>query len=195
VSGSDLKRLKNLGGIGSGIEALAGLKNQYTASVVGQGPDFGNLTLTYFWNKYPTEFEDENNLSLVVIIKAHGLTICFPGDMEVAGWRNLLRKPDFVEAIGEVNVFVASHHGRENGCCHELFSETKLNPAIVVISDSGVEFATQETVAWYRNRVTGMTLNGERRHVVTTRRDGRILIEATPTATTVNVARRGLKWL
>ena len=49
--------------------------------------------LTYFWNKYPTDFEDENNLSLVVILRAHGLTICFPGDMEVAGWRNLLRRP------------------------------------------------------------------------------------------------------
>ena len=92
-------------------------------------------------------------------------------------------------------MFVASHHGRANGCCAELFSETKLKPVVVVISDSGIEFATQETVAWYRSRVTGMTLNGDKRHVLTTRRDGRILIEATYTATTVNVARRGLRWL
>jgi beta-lactamase superfamily II metal-dependent hydrolase len=195
VSSADLKNLKSIGGIGNGIEALVDLKSRYTVSVSGPGADFGNLTMRYFWNKYPTEFEDENNLSLVVILKAHGLTICFPGDMEIAGWKNLLRNPAFIEAIGEVNVFVASHHGRENGCCDELFSRTNLKPAIVAISDSGIEYATQETVGWYRSRVTGMNLNGERRHVLTTRRDGRILIEASPNSTTVNVTRRGLKWL
>jgi beta-lactamase superfamily II metal-dependent hydrolase len=159
VSGSDLRNLKRNGGIGNGIAALAGLKGYYTASVSGPGPNFGNLSLRYFWNRYPTDFDDENNLSLVVILKAHGLTICFPGDMEVAGWKSLLRNPAFVQAVGEVNVFVASHHGRKNGCCEELFSQTNLQPAVVVISDSGMEYATQETVGWYRNRVRGINLN------------------------------------
>lgn len=194
VSAADLRRLKRSGGIGNGIAALADLKGRYTASVSGTGPDFGNLSLRYFWNRYPADFDDENNLSLVVILKAHGLTICFPGDMEVAGWKNLLRNPAFVQAIGEVNVFVASHHGRENGCCDELFSCTNLQPAIVVISNSGIEHATQETVGWYRNRVTGINLNGERRHVLTTRRDGRVLIEATPVGTTVSAARVPVRW-
>jgi beta-lactamase superfamily II metal-dependent hydrolase len=194
VSAANLRQLKRKGGIGNGIAALADLKGRYTASVTGPGPDLGNLSLRYFWNRYPTEFEDENNLSLVVILNAFGLTICFPGDMEVAGWRNLLRNRAFVQVISEVNVFVASHHGRENGCCDELFSRTTLKPAIVVISDAGIEHATQETVSWYRNRVTGINLNGERRHVLTTRRDGRVLIEATPTGTTVNVARVPVGW-
>jgi beta-lactamase superfamily II metal-dependent hydrolase len=195
VSGGDLRKLKRNGGIGSGISALADLKSRYTASVNGPGADFGNLSLECFWNRYPTDFDDENNLSLVVILKAHGLAICFPGDMEVAGWKNLLRNPAFIQAVGEVNVFVASHHGRENGCCEDLFSQTGLKPAIVVISDSGIEYATQETVSWYRNRVTGINLNGERRHVLTTRRDGRILIDATPTSTIVSVARALVRWL
>jgi beta-lactamase superfamily II metal-dependent hydrolase len=186
VSGHDLKRLKNIGGIGPGIETLANLKNQFTpVGSSGAGPDFGSLSPSAFWNRYPVEFEDENNLSLVLILKAHGLTICFPGDMEVAGWKNLLRNPAFVEAIGNVNFFVASHHGRENGCCTELFSQTRLHPAVVAISDSGIEFATQNTVAWYRVRSKGIMLNGEQRHVLTTRRDGRILIEATPLSTMV----------
>jgi beta-lactamase superfamily II metal-dependent hydrolase len=194
VTSSDLKKLKNIGGIGQGIEALVGLKAQYTFSVSEPGPDFGNLSLQYFWNRYPENFEDENNLSLVVILRAHGLTICFPGDMEVAGWKNLLKNVDFVKAIGEVNAFVASHHGRQNGCCEELFyPNTSLKPAIVIISDSGIEHATQETVDWYRNRVTGIDLHGERRHVLTTRRDGRILIEATPGSTVVNVTRQRVR--
>jgi beta-lactamase superfamily II metal-dependent hydrolase len=144
VTGSNLRSLKNIGGIGPGIAALADLKNLYTAPVSGPGPDFGNLSVSLFWNLYPTDFEDENNLSLVVIMKAHGLTICFPGDIEVAGWKNLLKNQAFVQAIGSVNVFVASHHGRDNGCCAELFSQSGLNPAIVAISDSGIEYATRD---------------------------------------------------
>lgn len=194
VSATDLRQLKRNGGIGNGIAALADLKGRYTASVIGAGPNFGNLSLQSFWNRYPTDFDDENNLSLVVILKAFGLTICFPGDMEVAGWKRLLWNPAFVQAVGEVNVFLASHHGRENGCCEELFSQTRLSPEIVVISDSGIEHATQETVGWYRNRVRGIHLNGERRHVLTTRRDGRVLIEATPFGTTVSVARVSVGW-
>jgi beta-lactamase superfamily II metal-dependent hydrolase len=115
--------------------------------------------------------------------------------MEIAGWKNLLKDPAFVRAIGEVNVFVASHHGRENGCCEELFSQTNLKPAVVIISDSGIQHATQETVAWYRSRVKGIPLNGETRHVITTRSDGRVLIEATPNGITLDVTKRRRQWI
>ena len=187
VTAVELRKLKKVGGIGQGIDALADLKSRWTSSVNSFDGDFGNLSTSLFWNRYPTEFEDENNLSLVVIMKAYGLTICFPGDMEMAGWKNLLRNPAFVQAISKVNVFVASHHGRENGCCEELFSRTGLAPAIVVISDSGIEHATQETVNWYRARARGIALNGEKRRVLTTRRDGRVLLEASSDRTTVSV--------
>ena len=195
VSGGDLRNLKRKGGIGSGIASLSDLKIRHDSPIEGPGPDLGSLSVRYFWNRYPTDFDDENNLSLIAILKAHGLTICFPGDMEIAGWRNLLKQPEFVRAIGDVNVFVASHHGRQNGCCDELFSQTSLRPAIVIISDSGIEHATQETVGWYRGRVTGIDLYGERRHVLTTRRDGRVLIEATPYYTTINVAKARVRWI
>ena len=187
VSAADIRKLKKVGGIGQGIDALADLKNRYTASVSGEGADFGNLSALLFWNRYLADFDDENNLSLAVIMKADGLTICFPGDMEVEGWRRLLRNPAFVEAIGKVNIFVASHHGRENGCCDELFSQTGLKPAIVVISDSGIEHATQETVAWYGARAKGIMLNGQTRRVLTTRTDGRVLLNTSPNGTTVSV--------
>ena len=189
VTGRDLQRLKRRNGIGQGIATLANLKDNFfgpPGAVVGGGPNFGNLSIRSFWNVYPKDFDDENNLSLVVILKAYGLTICFPGDMEVAGWKNLLRNPTFVQAIGEVNFFVASHHGRENGCCAELFSQTQLYPEVVAISDSGIQYATQEMVSWYQARVKGINLNGERRHVLTTRRDGRLLIQANSYGATVS---------
>jgi beta-lactamase superfamily II metal-dependent hydrolase len=187
VTSGQLRQLKRRGGIGPGIDALADMKSRYTVSVSGAGANFGNLTTTLFWNRYPTEFEDENNLSLVVILRAHGLTICFPGDIEISGWKNLLRNPAFVQAIGEVNVLVASHHGRESGCSAQLFSRTGLNPAIVVISDSGIEHATQQTVTWYATRARGIVLNGQTRRVLTTRSDGRVLLEALPDRTTVSI--------
>ena len=187
VTAQQLRQLKKIGGIGSGIDALADMKSRYTAAVAGDGANFGNLTTTLFWNRYPTEFEDENNLSLIVILKANGLTICFPGDMEISGWETLLRNPAFVKAMGEVNVFVASHHGRENGCSGQLFSQTGLNPVIVVISDSGIEHATQETVSWYATRTRGIMLNGQTRRVLTTRSDGRVLLEALQDRTTVSI--------
>ena len=99
----------------------------------------------------------------------------------------MLRNPAFVEAMGAVNVLVASHHGRENGCSGQLFSRTGLNPAIVVISDSGIEHATQETVSWYAARTQGIVLNGQTRRVLTTRSDGRVLLEALPDRTTVSI--------
>ncbi len=47
-------------------------------------------------------------------------------------------------------------------------------PYFVVISDSGKEYASQETVSWYRHRCRGFELNGERRRVLSTRNDGRV---------------------
>jgi beta-lactamase superfamily II metal-dependent hydrolase len=184
VSALDLRKLKNIGGIGAGIEALADMKSRYTQSISNE-PNFGAISFKSFWNVYPTEFEDENNLSMVLFIKVYGLSICFPGDMEIEGWKNLLRKAEFGDYISSVNVFVASHHGRQNGCCDELYSIGRLNPEATIISDSGVQYATQETIGWYRNRTRGFNLNGEFRRVLTTRRDGRILIEATPQGTTI----------
>jgi uncharacterized protein YabE (DUF348 family) len=109
--------------------------------------------------------------------------------MEDAGWKKLLGRQDFVNAISKVNVFVASHHGRDNGCCDELFSQAGLRPTITIISDSGIEYATQETVAWYRHRTVGINYEGENRHVFTTRRDGAMELNAIKEQTTIHTKR------
>jgi|GEM_PF-715376 hypothetical protein len=61
-----------------------------------------------------------NNLSLVTFVKCGHHKIIFPGDMETEGWRRLLQNPEFVHELNGVNLFVASHHGRENGYCEEV---------------------------------------------------------------------------
>lgn len=186
VSPSNLRHLKEIGGIGRGIDTLARMMATYTAPAAGN-IDYGDFRVTSFWNTYPFDFEDENNLSLVSIIESNGVRVCFPGDMEVAGWERLLRREDFRKAIGDVHILVASHHGRRNGCSERLFEETGLYPACVIISDSGHQHASQDTVNWYRQRCRGFMLNGEKRRVLSTRRDGRIRIKTSPGVATVGV--------
>ncbi len=176
VSGPQIRQLKAHGGIGNGIAALADMTAGY-GSAITNPPYFDGMTEQLFWNVYPTDFTDENNLSLVAILSWPDIAICFGGDMEVAGWRKLLEREDFRAAMQNVTIFVASHHGRENGYCPELFSWTGLNPQLIVISDSGIQHATQETVAAYRQHAVGVHLNGGMRHVLTTRRDGRIVFD------------------
>ncbi|MGX5851037.1 ComEC/Rec2 family competence protein [Mesorhizobium sp. PL10] len=185
VSAEQLRYVKDIGGIGRGIDALAKMMTRYTAPAASN-IDYGDVKVQHFWNRYPAEFEDENNLSLVSIIESHGIRICFPGDMEVAGWEKLLEREAFREAIGRVDILVASHHGRRNGCSDRLFDETGLYPHFVVISDSGREYASQETVNWYRQRCRGIELDGQQRRVLTTRRDGRVRIQTGPGGATVD---------
>lgn len=176
VDGTSLKLLKSEHGMGKGIDALADMMNRYVGSATDL-PEFDGMTLKTFCNSYPGDFDDENNLSLVAILSWPNFKICFPGDMEKAGWQKLLQRQDFRDAMSEVNVLVASHHGRESGCCDELFSQTGLKPQIVVISDESIQYKTQETVNWYASKATGLAFNGKNRSVFSTRSDGKLNFE------------------
>jgi beta-lactamase superfamily II metal-dependent hydrolase len=112
---------------------------------------------------------DTNNLSLVLFLHCPGLSIVFPGDLEKPGWRNLLLRPDFQAHLARVNIFVASHHGRENGYLPEVFDYC--HPQVIIISDESKQYETQETN--YSNRASGIVWNAtDTRKVLTTRKDG-----------------------
>ncbi|WP_260444560.1 ComEC/Rec2 family competence protein [Burkholderia sp. Bp8986] len=136
------------------------------------------ITCATFSNAFP-RFIDTNNLSLVVFIRYGGVTFLFPGDIERDGWLALLERPDFRAWLGTVDVLMASHHGRENGFCKEVFEICR--PQAVVISDKGIVHDTQLTVPDYRAvvRDEGVIVRTtmKRRHVLTTRRDGTIQFE------------------
>jgi beta-lactamase superfamily II metal-dependent hydrolase len=173
VNGASLKLLKSEHGCGNGIDELAGMLDTYVGTASSL-PNFGGMTLKTFCNNYPNDFTDENNLSLVSILWWDNFRICFPGDMEKAGWKKLLERQDFRDAMSGVHVLVASHHGRESGCCDELFSQTGMKPQIVVISDGDIQYKSQATVNWYASKATGLAFNGSNRNVFTTRSDGKI---------------------
>ena len=133
----------------------------------------GGVTARCFWNPYP-QFTETNDLSLVIFIEFAGIKVLFPGDLEKPGWLALLQRPDFRAALSGTEVLVASHHGRENGFCRDIFNW--FEPRAVIISDKPIRHETQRTVPDYRAVMNGagviVRTTGKPRHVLTTRRDG-----------------------
>ena len=151
--------------------SLLGMVDAYTFTVTSP-PVYTTLDVAVFYNDYPA-FDDTNNLSLVLFLHYPGLSIVFPGDLEKAGWKTLLQQPVFRQHLAKVNIFVASHHGRESGYANEVFQFC--NPEVVIISDESKQFETQETN--YAQHARGITWNQtETRRVLTTRNDGMLTI-------------------
>lgn len=139
-------------------------------------PPFPNIEFQTFYNAYPT-FTDTNNLSLVSFIHYDGMGIVFPGDLEKKGWEALLNNPSFCSHLQRVRIFVASHHGRINGYCEDVFAHC--SPDIIIISDKEITHETQKQM--YAKHAAGLPWNGgpEKRYVLTTRSDGMITIRKT----------------
>lgn len=170
VSPPVLTMLKSEDGMGRGIEELVSMATEYTAPLAVP-QTFDGVVRQDFHLTYP-EFDDENNLSLVMNFEINGVNFLFPGDLEKEGWKALLeRDAKFRECVKKTHVLVASHHGRENGRYEPLFDNYGCKPIVVVISDKGYAHDSQETVPYYRSKASGVTLNGELRRVLTTRRD------------------------
>jgi beta-lactamase superfamily II metal-dependent hydrolase len=169
--------------IGPGVEAALAIANTHATPVIGAlalSIDLGDTRIETFSNPYPL-FQDTNNLSLVTFIHHPRVSIVIPGDVEKQGWMNLLNDPRFVANLRQVDVFVASHHGRANGYCEDIFVTKPFGiplcvPEIVIISDTYMQFDTQEHN--YAKHATGIRWSdGTVRKVLTTRKDGNITID------------------
>ena len=166
-------------GMGPGAEAVAAWLAQPKNPLPGPQPDFGAVQIRWYYPFFiPGAENNTNDLSLAVIVQFGAFKILFTGDLEVAGWRRLLTIPAFRQDVGDVSVFVASHHGRESGCCTELFEFFR--PQLVIISNDGRQYDSQDTDDWYRTRCAGAVfVTNERRYVATTRKDGSMRIDVT----------------
>lgn len=123
-----------------------------------------------------TRFQDENSLSVVTFVHYLGLRIVFPGDLTRQAWEAFLQDPTFRAWLAQTNIFVASHHGREDGYCPAVFDVCK--PNVIIASDRSVAHETQRVA--YGRHATGIRWNGtETRSYLTTRCDGTLTI--TPT--------------
>lgn len=184
VSAAALGFMKDQG-MRSGVQQAHAMLETFGSGTVGNWDQWlGGVTWQAFYNPFGTQFQDTNNLSLAVFVSFGGFTILLGGDMEEKGWNNLLRLPAFVARLPEVQVYVASHHGRDNGCCDPLLAYMK--PELIVFSDGRKQHQTQETTSWYAQRARGIPDYGRPtnaligpplRKVMTTRKDGRLTID------------------
>ena len=183
ISEPSLRGIKEAQGeLTNDVQRFLSIHASYTSQIdVPFDAGMGGATIATFWNTYPA-FTDTNNLSLVVFVRFGAFKILFPGDMEKAGWMALLNQPAFVNELGGTDVLVASHHGRDNGFCEDVFRY--FTPRAVVISDKPIVHETQEIVPDYRAVVSSegvfVASQNRRRHVLTTRRDGDIIFTVFP---------------
>jgi beta-lactamase superfamily II metal-dependent hydrolase len=178
VNGPSLLALKSDTGAGPSVKHLAARMPNFVFTQ-NPRPIFPNVTWSVYNNRYP-DFDDENNLSMVVELVVNGFRFLFPGDLERAGWLKLLNNnAAFRDAVKQTDVLVASHHGRENGVCKEIFDVVGCKPVIVVISDDYHQYDTQKTLQYYGSKAKGVVLGAENRKVLTTRCDGEIHFEFT----------------
>ncbi len=181
VSPATLRWIKQqCGPVTPDAEALLQMRSAFgpPGSGIPFGQAMGGITVRPFYHSFPT-FMNTNDLSCAFFVSFGPFKILFPGDIEKPGWEAHLNNPAFTAELCATTILVASHHGRENGFCEEVFQF--LQPQAVVISDKSIVHSTQEMVPQYRRKVRGdgirLTNEPDRRHVLTTRCDGDILFQ------------------
>jgi hypothetical protein len=117
----------------------------------------------------------------LVLVVLGQLTIGFPrvfgADLkpfDMAVTVALLKDAAFRQCLAKTTIFIASHHGRQNGYCEQVFDYCK--PHVIVLSDKNLMHESQEHD--YAKHATGIPWsNAQTRFVLTTRCDGHIKIE------------------
>jgi beta-lactamase superfamily II metal-dependent hydrolase len=171
ISAEELKSLKkSKGPITKAMESLFDMINTYTGSQPDTPPEFPFVYFSVYFNKYGSEFTDTNNISLVTFLYCNGHCFLIPGDLECSGWEKLLEKSEFRKELENVDTYIASHHGREDGYCSDVFQYCK--PSVVVFSDGCIDYETQKMASTYAQHASGIYFKNRKRYVLTTRDDG-----------------------
>ena len=164
------------------LQHVCYVKDTYIYPVPAYAPPY--IKQTFHLQKGDLESHDTNNLSQIVFIEYNNSVICISGDLEEKGWKALLEKqPGIKTWLARTNIFIASHHGRDNGYCPEIFSYCK--PECIIISDKGIMHDTQRNMSSvYGEHVAGAGVyfnnNLSKRKVLTTRDDGHIWVQLHP---------------
>lgn len=137
----------------------------------------GDVTISFFCNKYP-EFLEVHNLSLVTFLSARDVNMIFPGNLKTEGWRGLLRNPKFRDRLGQVNLFVASNHGQEDGYCPEVFNYCSPDP--IIISNHVHRPLGASSIRQYQRHARGLWTTFGKQRVLTTGDARTITIDQPP---------------
>lgn len=177
ISSHELRSIKE--NITKPIEEMIKLKDEYTNSVTLDTP-YKKDTYYLEQSDFPDTKIDTNKLSQIVFVSYKGLSICIPGDLDPSAWEKLLLKDGVQSKLKETLIFVASHHGREDGYNEKVFNYCV--PEVIILSDKDIVHKTQEgQTQLYSCKVKseGIIFNGIKeklRKTLTTRNDGHIWI-------------------
>ena len=171
VNSTQLRALKEPP-ISPAMTKLLDMISRYTGAASREHLEPLGIQVRMFYNNYPS-FTDTNNLSLLIFLDIGNVSFVLPGDLEEQGWLQLLQRTDVCELLKHVDIFVASHHGRESGYCKEVFDYC--SPRYVIMSDGPVQYGTQKMANVYGQHASGGLFKGQRRKVLSTRNDGNIL--------------------
>jgi beta-lactamase superfamily II metal-dependent hydrolase len=164
------------------VQKYLEISNRYSGSLSddknpNRAENNGGVKIQFF-SSNTINHSNINNHSIVTVITYEERKILLPGDNEDASWSDLLNQPSFKEAISGVDIFLASHHGRDSGFYSQLF--TYFKPRLTIISDG--PYTETSATDRYGAVTQGWTVhhrNGkdEVRKCVTTRNDGVINIK------------------
>ncbi|MGO9120776.1 MAG: hypothetical protein ACLP9S_00010 [Syntrophales bacterium] len=161
------------------IKEIIKLKNDHTRNVTLDTPYVIN---TFHLNQsdFPNEEVDTNKLSQVVFVTYKGTCICIPGDLTSPAWEKHLKNTKMQDKLKETQIFVASHHGRDDGFNENVFKYCW--PEVIILSDKDITHKTQEgQIQTYAGKVegNGIVFSGDARNLrktLSTRSDGHVWI-------------------
>ena len=124
---------------------------------------------------------DLNDISYLVSLEFGNEKILFTGDLTAKGVIDILEsdKADkFTEFVRGTTILKVPHHGREDGCSEKMFEACGAKPKLCVISDEILNEKNEGTsnTDWYKERTYGVTIDGNSRMVLTTRKDKDIYV-------------------
>ena len=177
ISSDELKSIKDK--ITKPIQEMINLKNEFSGSVTLDTP-YSKDTFSLTQNDFPDENIDTNKLSQLVFVTYNNTCMCIPGDLTADAWEKLLKNKNVQDKLKQTQIFIASHHGREDGYNENVFAYCR--PEVIILSDKDIVHKTQEgQTKTYAGEVkgNGIILNDnteQLRKVLTTRSDGHLWI-------------------
>lgn len=166
------------------LEKYFEISERYNTSIPDTSPNstknpanWGGLNIKTFTPSKCAQ-SNINNHSVVTVFSFEGLKVLIPGDNEPPSWNELNDVDGFKDLTKDVDVLLASHHGRKSGFDNDTMKH--FNPRITVVSDGAYTDTSASSRysaisrGWMVYKKDGTS---EKRFCLTTRDDGVITVK------------------
>lgn len=151
---------------------------KYDINYPSNPTNWGGLSINTFHSPHCSH-DNFNNHSLITILEYANIKVIIPGDNEDGSWSELFKDNDFVSAIKDCDILLASHHGRESGYNKNFVKYA--NPRITIVSDG--KYCDSSANVRYSNASRGWIVYNKnkqaskKRYCLTTNSDGTVKVE------------------